>query len=343
MGIHSPLGNFIDVLCDVRESALINQARLSKSEASTRVVLIDPILKALGWDTGNPNMIEFEKTLPQSRADYALYNQENKIQVIIEAKALGINLGDKAFVLNLIMYALAAGIKDIFLTDGVVWEHYSDFTPGNVVSSKTIDLTKDNLLECAAYLVNELDAAQYWQKLPYTTQVINEQLSKEILDLRSEISNLKEALSLLQKPGSGIVNSQPAPDHNIIFTDLADLPNKLTGVNPPALIRLPDGNVKNISTWRDILVECCTFVLANNPSIPIPLPDAAGKKVKLLSAQPPAPGFSKYKTIYNGKEVYLYTNYDSKHCVINALHILKFLEPDKMKSTVAVLFKDSEE
>ncbi len=72
MGIRSPFGGFVEVLCDVKERALLYRGRLSKSEASTRVALIDPILKALGWDTSNPNMIEFEKTLPQSRADYAL-------------------------------------------------------------------------------------------------------------------------------------------------------------------------------------------------------------------------------------------------------------------------------
>ncbi len=163
MKIVSPTGNFIDVLQHVRDTALKYQAKLSNSEASTRSSLIDPLLCALGWDISNPNMIEVEKTIPpQSRVDYALIDCQNKVQVVIEAKSLGGNLSDNRVVLNLIMYALSSGVKDVFLTDGVIWEHYTDYVPGNIISSKTLKLTTDNLFDCATYLIQELDAAKYW-------------------------------------------------------------------------------------------------------------------------------------------------------------------------------------
>jgi len=347
MGIHSPFADFVEVLCNVKERALLYQGRLNKSEASTRVTLIDPILFALGWDTSNPNMIEFEKTLPQSRADYALYDQENKIQVIIEAKALGINLGDKTFVFNLIMYALAAGIKDIFLTDGVIWEHYSDFTPGNVISSKTLDLTKDNLLDCAVYLVNELDAAIYWHGIPSAENGKFDLMSKQLLDLRSEISDLKQALAALQAP---ILTATPSPteasvlpvvqkpEEQLQYVELHNLSENLTGKKPPVLIRFPDGSTKRISKWRDILVECVHYVLSKNSAIVIPLPDAAGKKVKLLDTEPLPEGIAQHKTSYNGKEIYIYANYDSRHCVTNALYILGISGQAKGNNGVAVVF-----
>lgn len=110
MRLQSPLGKIIDTLRRTRETALMYQSQLSKSEASTRSALIDPILRALGWDSANPNMIEFEKTFPQSRIDYALNNHEKHIQIIIEAKSLGGNLEAKGVVLNLIMYAIASGV-----------------------------------------------------------------------------------------------------------------------------------------------------------------------------------------------------------------------------------------
>ena len=40
---NSPIGNFISILKQVRETALLNQGILSKSEASTRSSVIDPI------------------------------------------------------------------------------------------------------------------------------------------------------------------------------------------------------------------------------------------------------------------------------------------------------------
>jgi hypothetical protein len=338
MGIHSPFGDFFKILCEIQEKALLFQGRLSKSEASTRVVLIDPVLKALGWDTSNPTMIEFEKTLPpQSRVDYALYSQEGKIQVIIEAKALGVNLGDKTFIFNLIMYAIAAGIKDIFLTDGIIWEHYSDFAPGNVISSKTIDLTKDNLVECAAYLINELDAAKFWQGTRSSDNGVNEQLAKEILGLRSEISNLKQILSTLnQSVPVEIITSPIAEKHDSKgrFVELSSLPQKLTGQKPPVMIRLPDGSTKRVSKWRDILLECCHFVLSQNQTITIPLSDAAGKKVKLLDTNPPSEGIAQHKVNYCGRDIFIYANYDAGHCVKNAIHIMKLLSPNKSKVDV---------
>ena len=40
-----------------------HRAELQKSEALTRYVLIDPLLRALGWDTGNPSQV-----VPEFRA-----------------------------------------------------------------------------------------------------------------------------------------------------------------------------------------------------------------------------------------------------------------------------------
>jgi len=300
MGINSPLGNFVDVISNVKESAHTYQTKLNASEASTRATLIDPVLRALGWDTANPDMIEFEKTLPKARVDYALYDQENKIRVIIEAKALGTDLGDKGFIFTLIAYAIKAGIKDIFLTGGVIWEHYSDFIPGNVIPNKILNFKNDNLYECALYLVKELDAAQFWQGKPI-------------------------------KPPDPIIDTKD-------FVELTKLPADLTGKKPPVSLLLPDGSMKEISKWRDILLECCRFVLAHTPSLQFPIPDAAGKKVKLVSLDPLPEGIAQYKIDYNGQQLNIYTNYDSRHCVINALHILKYLIRAKAKFNAAVRF-----
>ena len=330
--INSPIGAFIKTLEDVRDTALINQGKLSKSEASTRSAIIDPILRALGWDISNPRMIEFERTFTQSRVDYALLSHENKIEIIIEAKPLGGNLGDKHILLSLIMYAIASGVKNIFLTDGMIWEHYTDYSPGNVVSSKTIDLTKDNILDCAAYMIQILDAARYWQVEPTKSEQPDEQISKQILDLRSEISELKNSLLLFQQSARVITEEdqpsvKPSPE-KFTFIDLDKINqvigDDLTNQKPPAVIKFPDRTTKEISRWRDILIECSQYVLGNNPGVPIPLPDAAGKTVKLLDTQPPGKGIANHIIDYNGKQIYIYANYDSNHCVTNALHILKY-------------------
>ena len=61
MRFQSPLSNLCDVLIQIQESANQYKATLSRNEAATRAVLIDPILRALGWNTANTNMVEVEK------------------------------------------------------------------------------------------------------------------------------------------------------------------------------------------------------------------------------------------------------------------------------------------
>jgi predicted type IV restriction endonuclease len=75
MRFQSPLSNLCDVLSQIKESARQYRNTLTSNEAATRAVLIDPVLRALGWDTANTNMVEVEKTLrAEVRADYVLYD-----------------------------------------------------------------------------------------------------------------------------------------------------------------------------------------------------------------------------------------------------------------------------
>jgi hypothetical protein len=102
MRIQSPLSNLSDVLTHIKESATRYQATLKKNEAATRAVLIDPVLRALGWDTANTYMVEVEKTLDQARVDYALYDKNATVHIIIDAKSLGVNLAQPSFILSLV-------------------------------------------------------------------------------------------------------------------------------------------------------------------------------------------------------------------------------------------------
>jgi hypothetical protein len=60
------------------------------SEERTKHVLIDPVLRALGWNTGDPSRvkIEFRKRGMKKRPDYALFRQDPKLVGLVEAKIL---------------------------------------------------------------------------------------------------------------------------------------------------------------------------------------------------------------------------------------------------------------
>ena len=66
---------------------------LSGHETRTRQVLIDPLLRELGWGVSDPEAVQLEYRVGQQWADYALMSNGKPVTVI-EAKGLGRGLED---------------------------------------------------------------------------------------------------------------------------------------------------------------------------------------------------------------------------------------------------------
>ena len=338
MRIKSPLANFTELLAEVSASAGIYSETLKSNEASTRAVLVDPIVRALGWNTGNPAMVEVEKTFLQARVDYALYDANGDVRVIIEAKKLGENLNNQSILLSLVNYAFTSEVKDIFLTDGILWHHFSGFEPGKLAPSKILDLRNDELVEIAAYLVQRLDAAKYWpdeKDVDELSQKIN-QLQSSFADFERELSQFKVQINdskFKTPPQKPIINQDLQHD----FSPLDKIGNVKN--TKPSKLRLPDGSTLGVNSWSGVLRECAKFVLAHNSELIIPMPDKAGKKVNLLDHHPPQKGVSYVQLEYKGVPIFLYDNYESNNCVANSLYILRKVSKEFSQVPVGVIYQ----
>ncbi len=333
MRIQSPLSNLCDVLEQIRTSAGEYRGTLKKNEAATRAVLVDPILRALGWDTGNTFMVEVEKVDGQTRADYALYDSNGDVKVIVEAKALGGDLTHKSVILSLVQYAFNYGLQDVFLTDGMNWHHFDNFHPGNVTPAVIVNLADGNPVDSAAYLVHRLDAAKFWperQGLDVLTQQVN-QLESLVSSLRQDMIMLQTtktsgALAELAKPCQEVNHSAARltidPAHYVYLDKLPDLTRK-----KPLAFRLPDGTEIPVAKWRDVLIHACKYTLERNASLSLPLPDRSARKVTLLSIAKPAIGISYVQEQYQGQTIFIYTNYSANSCIANAQYILDMAPP----------------
>lgn len=335
MQFKSPLSNLSDTLIQIQESAKLYRETLKKNEAATRAVLIDPVLRSLGWDTANTNMVEVEKTMDSVRADYALYDSNSIPRIIVEAKALGTDLGQKKLVMALVGYAFSFGLNDVFLTDGIIWQHFDNFQPGNLSPTKIINLAADNPVDCAAYFVQHLDAAKYW-----SVEQSIDVLSQRVDELENLIANLQKKVAELtpntQVKTSVLQTSRPPLQENfVLLEDLDEIAGK-----KPTRFRLPNGEIIEINTWKDILRESCKFTLAHNPSIEIPFPDRVGKKVSLFGLEKPANKVSFVTEQYNGRKIYIYLNYDSNNCVANALYVLGKCPEEYRKFPPAIVLRD---
>ena len=92
--------------------------RLRQSEALTRYALIDPLLRELGWDTEDPDMVWPE----YHGADYALLINCKSI-IVVESKKLDEPLDEEAFDQGK-QYCDSARSKYFLLTDGRLWKLY---------------------------------------------------------------------------------------------------------------------------------------------------------------------------------------------------------------------------
>ena len=101
---------------------------LSRHETRTRQVLIDPLLRELGWDVSDPAAVQLEYRVGQQWADYALMSNGRPLAVI-EAKKLGSDLEDNQM-MQVLNYANRDGIEYMIVTDGDRWEMYEVFQRG---------------------------------------------------------------------------------------------------------------------------------------------------------------------------------------------------------------------
>ncbi|GIV08850.1 MAG: hypothetical protein KatS3mg019_0941 [Fimbriimonadales bacterium] len=121
----------VDILQKVRDRINQHGASLRTNEMLTRYALIDPVLRALGWDTEDPDIVVPEYTTATGRIDYVLF-WNNQMYIALEAKALWSGLASARK--TGFQYCWSNGIPFYLISDGDTWELY-DMT---VLSGKLI-------------------------------------------------------------------------------------------------------------------------------------------------------------------------------------------------------------
>lgn len=107
-----------------------------KNESQTRTVLIEPVLKILGYDVANPFEVIHEYTCDigtkqGEKVDYAV-QLNNEIVLLIEAKDCNITLGEKA-VSQLYRYYGVSTSKIAVLTNGIEYWFFADTKKQNIM------------------------------------------------------------------------------------------------------------------------------------------------------------------------------------------------------------------
>ena len=119
------LDNLEAVIKELREVIESHRDYIGGHETRTRQVIVDQLLKALGWDVSNPDSVELEYSAGGGRADYAL-KSNGQVVAVIEAKSLDKPLEQKELD-QALQYAVGRGIPYMGVTNGNEWRMYSVF------------------------------------------------------------------------------------------------------------------------------------------------------------------------------------------------------------------------
>ena len=136
------LGELVECIELLQERIRSHRDTLRESETRTRMALIDPLLRALGWDVFDPEVVIPEYKAGGGRADYALLRTDGQPAATVEAKKLGEML--RPHRMQMLNYAVASGIKYAGLTDGDHWELYSVFEPVPLDDKRKLEISITN-------------------------------------------------------------------------------------------------------------------------------------------------------------------------------------------------------
>ncbi len=250
-----PLKDLFAQIESVRDRINTFPDELRKSEALTRYVLIDPVLRSLKWDTEDPTQVQPEFSTEQGRPDYALL-WNGKPHVMIEAKPLGKDLDkaiDKGF-----QYCWKNKVPFYVVTDGNIWEIYD---------------------------LKEMGGKQ----------IIKAVLTDDFPGVAAR------SLLALWRPAMPVINPAPPPVTStsktgtkpkaLFSTTLPQLLEKLkrkeipSGVPPPKRIAFPNGIVRDIRVWRDILSFLVEWINDDLKGT-LPIPTGPRAKSYLITQKP---------------------------------------------------------
>ena len=306
------LDDLYQVIEKLRERMEVHQNKLKQSEALTRNALVDPLLRALGWDTEDPALALPEYRLGSGVADYALLN-EDKPAIVVEAKKLGTHLQSAAE--QSVTYCVNDGIRYFVATDGRKWDVYETHRPVPLAEKKIVsfDLNDPPADVC-------LDALVLWRRSVQTGVMRNAQAP--LLERQRE------------PPLVAVDQSEPAP---ALVATIPTTPTTLPGEGnwqlltqlkprkgdkPPLQLRFPDGSTAEIKYWADLPQVVTAWLNQQGKLDEASIPIRNGRRY-ILSGNPIHPNGKEFRTVRKPAQFYLETNYNSSYNVRNATMIIE--------------------
>ncbi len=237
------------------------------------MVLVDPLLAVLGWDTADPGVVIAEFAASGGgRADYALLGPDGKPAACIEAKKLDEPLQQHR--MQMLNYSNASGIKYAGLTDGNRWELYDVFSPAPLDERRLLELSigERSPYECA------LELLLLWRPNLASGRLIA--ASKPILSSEVQAATPQADVPDVSSSGQRSISQKLGAE----WVSLPDY-DPPTGTAPPTEMRLPDGQIRALSHWYDILLHTTEWLWSRNRNTNQYIPVSSSAKRYLINVE----------------------------------------------------------
>ncbi len=264
------LDELVGVIDLLQKRIRSHEAVLRGHETRTRVGLIDPLLKALGWDVSDPGVVTPEYKVRDKRADYALLGLDDKPAATVEAKRLGEPLN--AHEVQMITYSNISGIDYAGVTDGNHWELYDVFRKGTLEERRMLDVS-----------------------------IAGESAHKSALKLlllwRPNLASGgptpagEPIIVHAPQPVQASAEIEPAPEPSPESPDWVALSeyNPPRGTPCPAAIRFWDGSEQRLGNWMEVLVITVEKLYSDGLLTVDDAPIQSGVKTYMVNTEPVNP------------------------------------------------------
>ena len=286
-----PLESLLALVEELRGRIETHGDSLRQSEALTRYALIDPLLRELGWDTEDPDVVMPEFSVDiydgiRAEPDYILMHADNQVMMIESTKLDGDLQESVSYRINACVHI---GIRYFVATDGRRWEIYETYKPAPLDQKRivSLDLMSGTLGEAS------LNALALWQHNLASGIIIPAQASIEGWHSLSDI--------------------QPEPSDKT-----------------PTQMMFPDNSSVDIVDWREVLINAVQWLTdnyhldASHCPIQMPRRGSSSSRVRyVLAAHPVHPSGIGFNEAREVNALYIELDYSIPDIINNVRIIIK--------------------
>ena len=310
-----------------------------QNEMAVRDQVVNPILRALGWNPENPDEVQPNVSMEEGIPDYALIKDKKEV-LFIEAKKLSVDIEKRDVIRQLAKYCFGEGMKYGVLTNGAIWVLFRAFQPGTKMSERIVwrvDIENDGIIASMRKLNTiSKDNINYIEKLIKKLQIMDE-IWDSLVDKPEEI--IKGLVHVFEK-----LSKEKYPEYEFEESEIEDFLRERVNelINSDEEIedtfQSEDFMVENkhlqsmrigndtfeIRKFNEVLINTAEWLISKGKLKRSVCPIPAGRKRNLINTIPKhrnGKTFRVPRKLSNG--LYIEVNYNANDCINNAKKLLE--------------------